>query len=253
MRIVKRGCLWPKAAGGYVRISEEILQKYPEYYFLLEEPISVENFSIGHQGMQVFPSGALDENGQPIYDVYDWIGEGSYPNVMDWYWEVIHYGLHQLVATERSRMLPFNLIGPQSMYYPVHPRAGIVDPTPFYQDLRVKCELHPDTNGLMATCKNLHAENILEGKEVRPEIDPRLVERTMPSFAYNGFKPPEGEHKYYPAIFARFPIGLWAKFLVYTHPDGLHEQTLKNLDQLNQQLFEIEIVDLENEGEGVAI
>ncbi|MDK0748893.1 hypothetical protein P7A58_15360, partial [Clostridium perfringens] len=70
----------------------------------------------------------------------------------------------------------------------------------------------------------------------------RLVQRTMPSFVYDGMAELEGvEHV--PAIFFRLPIGKMAEFYVYGSEDGATEQdALDELAKMDQELQRVKFV-----------
>jgi hypothetical protein len=198
-------------------------------------------------------------DGRLAYDLWDWIGESAYPNVLDWLLEVQQLGFHQKVNPEQMVW-----ISPESYYFAVHSRAGFVDPTQVY-DYRERF-MHPDypkcpanhpqhleidraellQSGNLAhlgTCPGLFFNDVIRG--TKPENGSRITVREMPSFSWDGFVP-EGEYEHQPAAFFRFPIGRIAELIVYEDTDQhTEEKALKILEELDEKFKRVRIVPMD--------
>jgi hypothetical protein len=218
-----------------------------------------DNFDISRQGMDlrprythalnletiktdIFP--VFNKEGKQVYDMWDWIGAENYPNPMDWLEEVMKLGFHQLV----QRTLQFNLLTPESNYYAVHARAGIVDPTPYWRNVGArKCPRDiPDHNDnhvdFGITCHRILYDALVDGEPLGKDTD--AVKRTMPSFTYTGAKVLDGT-EFYPAAFFKLPIGRMAYWRVYEDKEMHTEKAaLDALKSLDERLQVVKIVSL---------
>lgn len=259
IRIVQRGCGWPQAGKIYLSVptAEEEGGFYgtPIWDFVLCPTASLGTFKLSAQGMTDVSRGYTNAEGKEIFDIFDWIGAGSYPNPTDWLLEVDKFGFHQLI----ERTFPFEKLTPESMYFAVHPRAGIKDVVPYYLN-----RLHTD----YPDCPQGHEQHVAPTEDwlkLAPDTcagllfndlvgfskweSGRKVERIMPSFTYQGFSAPTeslaDNENHFPAIFFKLPIGLIGNWLVYEDSaEKIHEDALKELEKLDEKLKRIQIVQL---------
>jgi len=258
-KIVKRGCGWPSKGKIYISVptNEEKGGFYgtPIWDFVVCPTVSLGTFELSAQGMTDISRQCTNTEGKEIFDIFDWIGASGYPNPTDWLLEVDKFGFHQLI----ERTFPFEKLTPESMYFAVHPRAGIKDVVPYYQnrlhtdypDCPQGHERHiaPTEDWLKLapdTCAGLLFNDLIEG--VGTAI-PRGVVRNMPSFTYNGFSAPaeslENNENHYPAIFFKLPIGQLGSWLVYEdNAEKTHKDALKELERLDERLKQIRVVQL---------
>lgn len=227
----------------------------PAYNYLLDPTVPSEMFAskTSKQGMVIIErKGSLDKYGNKIYDIFDWIGENSYPNPTDWFEEIMELGFHQLI----ERTAQFNLLSRESKYIAVHKRAGMQNAAQYYKERMgitgtplcpVDDEKHlkPSKEFLKSypdLCAGLLWNNIVDGDVV----DGRLIERKLPSLSYYGYSALGGDKDIsIPSMFFRFPIGKFCTWLIYTDSNSnAHEDALKALEALDESLKTIKIVSL---------
>jgi hypothetical protein len=251
--IRQRGCGWPIAGGTYLYVKTGF-GGHPIWDFVIDPtvPVTEDFISMSAIGMILKERpGMVDKNGNPIYDLYDWIGGSGYPNPLDWLLEVQQMGFHQKVNSAQMQWL-----SEESLYFAVHARAGLVNLDLAYQTHVVhpdypQCpgghEAHIDAqnnggSGLdnLGTCVGLLFDDVIKGTKPK---DNRVTIREMPSFSWDGFVPVEKDLEHQPSIFFRLPIGRMAQFLVYEDKENnTHEDALKELDNLDAKLKRIKIV-----------
>lgn len=195
---------------------------------------------------------ARNKEGKIIYDVFDTIGEGKYPNPSDWFMEVAVLGFHQKIKPSIVTQLV-----EESDYYAVHRRAGYLNPTAAYEsrmkhpeypvcpkNYDVHMKLHKGDKQDLGTCPGLFFSDLLGG--TLKEKGKRDVTVHLPApFDYVGFCPTGGEGEYISSVFFKLPIGLMATFLVYEDDEcGAHEAALKELEKLDQKLQRVKLVQL---------
>jgi hypothetical protein len=205
--------------------------------------------------MQLISRGCSNKEGKEIFDIWDWIGGGAYPNPSDWLLEVSHLGLHQLI----ERNARFDLLTVESYYIAIHARANIVDPYEFYENRRdgddfpvcpYEYPAHLDLSVAFLeekqTCPSILFNDLIKGE---PTTNGREVIRKMPSFSYKGYMSPLGalDPEHLPAAFFKAPIGAIGTFLVYEDPEqNEHVKALKALEALDEALSRVEIVSLDD-------
>ena len=240
-----RGCgSAPIAGGTYASVD---FKQISAWKFALCPTVAIpDEFGLSPISMMLYER--IDyRTGKSVFDIYDWIGEGGYPNPVDWLMEVQNLGFHQ-------KMNPHDLtkLTRESMYYAVHSRASYVDPTEAFASRLVmegvpKCpanhEAHlqygDESKQDWDTCAGLLISNIVGGEKIHD----REVERTMPAFKYRGFSPAGCEGETRPGVFFALPIGIMARFLVYEDKqENAHEDALKILEELDEKLQRVTVV-----------
>lgn len=252
VKIAKRGCGWPKAGGVYahVPVGKDGKFQTPIWNFLLCPTVPIEDpnsYGISAIDMALISRGVTNAEGKEIFDIYDWIGEGSYPNPMDWIFEIDKLGFHQKVKTAQIAKLV-----PESNYFAIHPRGWINNPRPYIEkwqtsELYPKCpanhEPHIKENKVWVDSNQMCTGLLLNDTVKGTPISGRQVTRTMPSFEYQAWSPAVDDATYTPAIFFRLPIGVMAEFLVYEDSVGnTHEAALKELEALDKKLQRVKVV-----------
>jgi len=188
-QIKKRGCGWPVAGKAYIEVQTG---RYgtPVWNFMLCSPVPLVDhkaFGINEMGMFLKPRGMVNKEGKEIFDLYDWIGEGHYPNVLDWVLEVEQLGFHQLANQKQLVQLV-----DESLYFGVHNKGWINDPEPYFQDRQTSSDypvcpqdhdVHitptPEWLGTKEMCAGLYSNDIVYGLDTGN----RGVTRQMPSFS----------------------------------------------------------------------
>lgn len=240
LQFVQRGCGFPIAGGTYMFIPSGE-GGLPIWNMLIDPVLPIpdpEGFGISKIGMKI-----IENNGIP--HIWDWIGEGAYPNVLDWLFEIAKFGFHQKVDPKLLSKLT-----DQSYYIGVHPQASIEDPVEHYAHYMAVgsypvCpknypqHLHPAPD-LYDTCPGLFINDIIDGVKIHP--DGRRVKRTMPAFEYEGYEPPCNA-PHIPGAFIKIPIGRMMRVLVYEDKAmNTHEVALKELDKLDAKLKRVSTV-----------
>jgi hypothetical protein len=259
-QIHKRACGYPKAGKIYLYIPAGDEGKFagkPTFAFALcpTWPLP-DGFGLSAQGMQLRPQmrdgqQVINAEGKPVFDMWDWIGEGQYPNPMDWFMEITKLGFHQLV----QRTLEFDKLTPESMYYAVHRRAHIFRAHELMGQLPaglMPCPKHIPLHDLPSqdyirdgsdTCFRLLQTDLMGNKEDAGTH----ITRGMPSFSYFGWvtRIEQKEDEYQAAAYVSLPIGRLAQFLVYKDPaENSHEKALAELEKLDAKLQRVKIVEL---------
>jgi len=254
-QIQQRACGYPLKGGVYLYVPTGA-NGTPIWHFVIDPTVSIDDPDfIGdlHVGMVLKNRGQKNEEGQDIYDLFDWIGSNAYPNPTDWMMEVKELGFHQKVD---PRILT-HLVA-ESMYFAIHAKAGFVDPTSAYDERIVhpdypKCpakhlqhmEYGPGDKLNLGTCPGLFFSNIIDGETPTKSGNAREVIRKMPAFEYSGFSPVGVEGENIPSIFFKMPIGRIARILVYEDRDmNTHEKALETLEKLDQSLQRVSLISL---------
>lgn len=256
MKIVQRGCGWPQGGKIYMQVDPGFHNTPIWNYVLCATTFPPD---ISQQGMEIIWNGTYDPEGNKVYDIYDWIGAGNYPNVMDWILEVDKFGFHQLI----ERTAKFDLISRYSYYYGVHSKAIINEPAVYFEN-KIEVEgipLCPQRHGQHETitkdfirdnpytCSGLFINDIVDGMNTGE----RMTLRKMPSFNYDGVTRPaardrsmlERKEWYQPGTFFRIPIGQLVTFMVYEdEANHTEELALKELQKLNDELRRIKVITL---------
>ena len=256
--LMPRNCGMPQLGHIYLNIPSGAYGT-PIWNFLLDptEPLPAD-FKLCDLGMTLISRGYTNWEGKEIFDVWDHIGGTNYPNPSDWFLEVAHQGLHQLV----ERTLPFEKLTMESCYYAVHNRAHIVDPRQYYRSWKQGEDFPPCVHDIpehierseawldiQRTCPSVFFQDLVKGKQVG---NSREVIRENASFSYKGFKAPAGiEPEYEPAAFFKAEIGEWCQFLVYEDPDQMmHLNALEELEKLEESLKRVQIVSFDDPDAG---
>lgn len=248
--IHKRNCGFPKVAKGYWYVDPDTLETADVG---LEEllwcpTVDVRAYNLPNVGMVILPyTNAM--TGKVTWHVFDHIGD-EYPNPADWLEEIKRYGFHQAFVGPGNFSLPVHLLDEESCYFAWHDRGGITETKPYLKDWKVReCPKglkHKDGS----TCVSWLWEDLIKGVD----LGKRKVRRDNASFSYEGFAPPAGANgQHFPAIFMKLSLGRLARVLIYKDgsAEALHERTLKNLEGLNQQLFQVEFVSLGGDTDGI--
>jgi hypothetical protein len=188
----------------------------------------------------------INSEGKPVFDMWDWIGEGQYPNPMDWFMEITKLGFHQLV----QRTLEFDKLTPESCYIGVHARAGIVPVGILYDHMPDELPPCPKQNKdhgkgstTSQTCFSLLDDDLVD-LSVKPG---EKVVRQAPSFTYTGWTTTldQKPENYQPAAFVKLPLGRLVQFLVYKDKElDTHKTALDELKKLDDKLQRVKLVEL---------
>jgi hypothetical protein len=223
---VARGCGSRVAGGLYI---ETVLSQRgrPIEHFLVDpvKPLhpSYRKAKIGTSIVQSV------ESGQTY--VSDWVSGREYPNVADFVEEVRRFGLSRRIA----RNAPLTRLTEHSKILLIHGR-GYVANNAAYQPLERPCPTNLDhaPTSPEKHCVSLWWDDVTDGVPVSPgedyALDPRMVERTMPSFSYRARRRPDGvSPSYCPAIFGSFPI---SRLVVIRAKNGAHEPALRAAEKV---------------------
>jgi hypothetical protein len=232
---IERGCGTRRKGGIYAEVG---LSPYglPLEAFLIDPPVVV-----GREALGLHPIGVtlLTNPKTGVRNVLDWIGEVHYPHVCDFLEEARRFG----VSRRLPKNLDFSVLTPSSRLVLLHPRAWI-DQAAGYFAARDQARWaagcpqwlpdHLDPGLPPAMCAGLWWEDLTEGAAIPggPDTDPRLVERTMPSFTYHARLRPGGVVPTYRlALFASFPL---SRLAVVHDPDGgTHEPAMAAASHAN--------------------
>lgn len=239
---VERGCGVREPGGVYIE-TRRVVGGKPVEHFLLDPPVPVPvQLDLPNRGVAIY--GREADDGEEVFDVYDRVGEASYPNVADFVEEVRQHGL--------SRRVPSNTdltkLSDRSTIRLAHPRALITNVALLYKELaqegndylnhpQWKCRCNKPEHQSIAwlfaegvTCVSCWWELITGGEEdFDPDHYPRSIERTIGSVSYYGRHRPESfKPEYADAFFMRLPVH---RLVVINDPSlGLHEKALENLE-----------------------
>jgi len=253
--IQKRNCAWPQLGKAYLSIPVGAYGS-PIWNFLIDPTMTIEGLDVKKLGMTLLSRGCYDANGKEIYDIWDWIGSGAYPNPTDWLMEVAHFGLHQLI----ERTAQFGLLSRDSYYVAVHDRAGIVNPYELYHnrlegndfpicpyDYPQHVEKMVGWLELQETCPGILFNDLIKGELTGNKS--REVIRKNASFSYTGYMPPDTlDTEHVPAAFFKAPFGAVGQFLVYEDKVGNdHLETLKALEALDESMQNVQIVSIDED------
>lgn len=253
MKILKRGCGYPQANKiyAYIPVSEDgKFAGKPSMAFAIDPTVVIPEGWLSAQGMQLMPQmkdgqQVINADGKEVWDMWDWIGEGQYPNPMDWFMEITKLGFHQLV----QRTLSFDKLTAESMYYAVHARANIVSASILYEkmpDDLMPCPKNDTQHVKFAVCDDT-CFRLLDDDLVDLSVNPgERVTRHMPSFSYDGWTTILDQHprNYQPAAFVKLPLGRLVQFVIYKDSKDAHLDALKELEKLNAKLQRIKLVEL---------
>lgn len=243
---VKRGCGYRKAGGIYLTCP---LSRYgmPLEHFLIDPPIHEvdvdgemvpikEAWRLSSVGVTIMQIPALTPDTPETYHVVDIIGAEYYPNAADFLEEVRNFGLSRRISknadfhklTRGSRIVvahPAGHIDQYNEYYerePVFAQDEYPCPKPHLdhpfhsQDIE-----YPDV-----MCSRLWWQDIRDAEDAGGGELSRRVKRTMPSFEYEGWEPPDIQ----PidrrlALTAAFPIPKIE--VIRDNEGGKHEQAME--------------------------
>jgi len=254
MKIHRRWCGYPKAGKIYANIPADEQGRFagkPTFAFAIDPTGVVPEGWLSAQGMQLIPQmkdgeQVINSEGKPVYDMWDWIGEGDYPNPMDWFMEITKLGFHQLV----QRTFEFDKLTPESNYIGVHARASIVPVALAYKQMPSELppcprqnKYHVKDSDIQETCFSLLDEDLVD-LSVNPG---EKVVRQAPSFTYTGWTTilDQIPENYQPAAFIKLPLGRLCQFLVYRDKDqDTHKSALEELKKLDVKLQRVKLVEL---------
>lgn len=210
----------------------------PVTRFLFCPPLPLGGLEIVKRGVTLIER----PDGSGINDVYDWVGEGAYPNTADMVEEIKRMGL----SRRASKSLDFSLLGPGSLIFLVHARAIVTNAAEVYEYIRQEVEETPDHSHTFncpcgnpnharlpgspvpeldqETCAGLWWETLTKADPIYDLAAPRRsATRTVGSTTYRGYSAPYDLTMAYEAgIFARFPI---TRLEVVADPDGEEADT----------------------------
>jgi hypothetical protein len=164
-----------------------------------------------------------------VVNVVDWVGAEHYPNVADFVEEVRRFGLSRKI----SRNAPIERLTSDSKILLVHGRAFVANHAEYEPLGWCRTHRHQPKEIMLppnSHCCSVWWEDVTGGLQVQPDpdfaVDPRMVNRGMPSFSYRALsRPTDVSPAYQPAVFAAFPI---SQLTVVIDPVGrTHEQTLR--------------------------
>lgn len=237
---VIRGCGTRLAGAAYLEVASSPFGQ-PIEYFLVDPPVRVPSaMGLSPVGVKLLP-----RPGCPgVFDVYDWVGADSYPNVADFIEEARHFGISRRIAATAQ----FEQLSTDSRLILVHSRAWIKDANAYLTERRRSCPkklpAHAPDAPWPPMCAALWWEDIEDGYQPEDfdlDIDPREVFRVFPpanpQFRYRGRERPRhvAHAEYQPAIFASFPL-----HRIAVVRGGNHEQTA---ERARKAQLPLEIVD----------
>lgn len=169
--------------------------------------------------LRVSPRGITFIERGGVYHVLDWVGQSFYPNVYDYIEEVRLYGGSRHVSSK----IDFSKLTPRSKHLLIHPRAIVTNWQEYYiaEEKRAQeiSPLDPFTDWRGECCpKHTHDAHhgpcLAIGRFTLTNADLDIggmyshrVIRSMPSFAYGGWRAPRGfVPQYAPGIFMSLPI-----------------------------------------------
>lgn len=240
VQVVERGCGKPSKDGLYLNVGVG-LHGIPLEDFFVDPTVPVpESFKLSAIGMKLVASGEKNEQGKPIYHIFDHIGSKYYPNVMDWFMETQTLGLHRKI----SKKFPVHLLTPESLYYACHEKAGIKNPMSYARQLLPSSLLSPcqKTHQPQETCpryftNDLVGETITEGQ--------REVQVKLPSVQYQGYsKPTDAKPKYIESVFMIIPIGKMANFKYYSDESKICKENEKKLVEVIPSFMGLEVINV---------
>lgn len=252
----KRCCGDSRTAGDlYLEVATSPYGKpLEEFLWCPPQPVDIEQLGGSKVGIHYMPP--REVAGKEVFDVFDWIGEDSYPNVHDFIGEAQALGFSRKI----SSAFDFSKLSQQSWIFFIHPR-GYIDNFQIYVktepdaptivrcpatkhrlgDKKEMCARHWSTDltpgpgsdrGFMtfAEAQGLSAPEmlgVLKDLEHLPSYQlARFRQVTLPcGFSYAGFqqphlaKPPQPPC-YQPAIIGAFPLG---RIVAIESDDGRHE------------------------------
>jgi hypothetical protein len=241
---VERGCGVREPGGIYIE-TRRVVGGKPIENFLLDPPVPVPAMlDLPNRGVAIY--GREGGDGEEVFDVYDRVGEASYPNVADFVEEVRKHGLSRRVPSN----MDFSTLSDRSTIRLAHPRALITNVAGLYKELarevrdylnhpqwtcRCNKEDHKSLAWLFArgeTCVSCWWELVRGGEEsLDPAHFPRTVERTIGSVSYSARMRPAGfSPEYADAFFMRLPVH---RLVVINDPElGKHEAALEKLENV---------------------
>jgi hypothetical protein len=241
---VERGCGVREPGGIYIETRRVVGGKPPEH-FVLDPPVPVPaQLDLPNRGVAIYGREASD--GEEVFDVYDRVGETSYPNVADFIEETRMHGLSRRVPGK----IDLSRLSDRSTIRLAHPRALITNVAALYKELaqevsdyinhpQWQCRCHKENHKSRAwlfvngeTCASCWWELITGGEEdFDPMHFPRTVERTIGSVSYYGRKKPtDFTPQYEDAFFMRLPVH---RIVVINDPElGKHEAALERLENV---------------------
>jgi hypothetical protein len=270
---VARGCGTRQAGAAYVEFGAE--DGVPWWKLLLCPPLPLTEQFMAQAGIEPIGVTFFQRGGDPTWHVYDWIGAAHYPNVLDFCWELHHFGGSRRLA----RNIDFRRLTKNSLFFFIHPRAVVLNARDYYWPPdgtgyrganvgRAGCPLsnrehtigsRAETNPAMSadpslSCAGVWWEDVTGGittedlvRQGTPpvnlsaveESDHRFVVRTMPSFSYRARKRPEGvTPRYQPAIFLRMRP---ARLVVVRGGDPReYDQTLDAISESSLPVAEVD-------------
>jgi len=259
MEGIERGCGVREPGGIYAEVPLSPFGS-PIWKFLCDPPLSLGDLSLPPRGVQI-----MERPGKPgLFDVWDWVGEGSYPNVADMVEEIKRFG----VSRRLGKSLDFSLLGPGSLLILVHPRAILRNAGMLYRAIHHEALESPGSvapwhcpcdvrghNDLLAasweknigdeeldmpTCAGLWWETLTKADPIYDLSAPRRsCTRTSGSTHYEARHAPHGfKPDWEPGIFARFPLH---RIAVVSDPEGGQDQVA--LDRLRDCRLPVREVD----------
>ena len=197
--MVVRGCGTRVLGGVYV---ETLLgpDGHPIECMIKDPPLGIDVQSMG-----LTPVGIKLIEHQGVVHIFDWVGEGYYPNVSDFIEEVRRFG----ASRRLSQNLDFSKLSARSRLILIHSRAGVPEfENPYespQQCPRLVRALHDrlQIEPLAHVCANQWwADHDAKQRLLPGEI----YTREMPSFTYEARQQPGSYTETKPAIFMVLPI-----------------------------------------------
>ncbi|KRT69371.1 MAG: hypothetical protein XU15_C0011G0053 [candidate division NC10 bacterium CSP1-5] len=233
--------------------------------FLYCPPVRVPaDFIVKAQGITLLE----DPTDPRLFHIVDHLGVNSWPNVADWFEEARRFGLSHNISgsgVEYAKLTPGSRIMPIHPHawvhnFPVFAAAWIPGLKPGDRHAYDFCPKEITEHNILfdgprpEMCAGVWYQSLLKGQfpvyedemiehwkaEVPTMLETakRLVIRTMPSFEYQGFCPPDGVTPQFEAAF----IGSWpiTRLVVINDPvDGKHEKALKRASESSLPVEEV--------------
>lgn len=246
---IVRGCGTRVSGGVYVETLTGP-NGHPVECFVKDPPIplDVNAIGLGHVGVKL-----IERNG--VYHIFDWVGEGYYPNVTDFIEEVRKFG----ASRRLPKTLDFSKLTEQSTLVLVHSRGAWTESGATFDQMTAMMKETNDDHHPPQLCpeivKSMHhgvfsSEHLPcsslwwydhDADNSQEKASGILYKREMPSLAYSAVVRPWLMPSYIPAIFMILPIHQIA--IVRDSGTGSHNDTHEKINGQLEGRVPLEFVD----------
>lgn len=254
---VQRGCGFLKKGMIYSQVETSLYGK-PLGYFIIDPPLEItdpNSMGISAQGISVLPrmnpmTGDLvvhPQTGEPIYDMWDWVGSEFYPEVSDFVEETRKEGMSRLTPKNTD----FSKLSDMSCHILLHSKAVLDDKTKalIYNWSKnsnmgaptclkmIPIHDNPTDEFLSTindTCSKMWYHT--EAKALKKDDkDSRVIKISLPCGAdYQMIGHIKFDPKHTLGAFMQFPIGYFT--VVVDKEEDKHKEAMKALESLGRSL-----------------